>query len=459
MALHKISKGLNLPISGEPEQAVAGSPKVRRVAIVADDFPGMKPRMAVKEGDAVKRGQLLFENRKEEGVLFTSPGAGRVVGVHRGRRRALQSVVVELDDAEVNGSVGDAHHVRFERYTGRAVETLSREDVVSLLVESGMWTALRTRPFSKTPSPKAEPQALFINAAETNPLAPDPDVIYSGEPSAFQTGLKALTLLSAGPTFLCVNAGSKIDAGSAKVQREEFAGPHPAGTVGLHIHTLYPVSRQRSVWHLGLQDVIAIGKLFETGRLDVSRVVSIAGPPIKNGRLVKTRLGASVKETLEGDGDDSDNVRWISGSVLSGKKAMGDAFGYLGRFDQQISVLHEGNQRDFLGWLAPGAETYSTIPLFVSKMFGGKKFNFTTSTNGSARAMVPLGMYEKVMPLDILPTFLLRALTVGDVERAEQLGALELDEEDLALCTFVCPGKTNYGLLLRKNLQTIEEEG
>lgn len=468
MALHKITKGLDLPINGEPQQKVTNDPKITRVAIVADDYPGMKPRMAVAEGDQVVRGQLLFEDRKNPGVRFTAPGGGKVVGVNRGAKRALQSVVIHLSDNERSGELTDADHTQFESYSGKKPEELSREELRELLVESGMWTALRTRPFSTVPEPGTEPGAVFVTAIDTNPLAPNPDVIVDEEKDAFELGLKLVSKLTSGTTYLCVRAGSKIKAGKAEsvkaekgaVQREEFEGPHPSGTVGLHIHLLHPVGRERTVWHLGYQDVIAIAKLCQTGRIDVDRVVSLAGPPVKKPRLVRARMGANLDDLVEGEFEGSgDKYRMISGSVLSGKKAMGEIFGFLGRYDNQVSVLREGRERDFLGWLSPGSNIFSVLPLFVSKLVGGKKFDFSTTTYGSARAMVPLGMYERVMPLDILPTFLLRSLVVGDVERAEQLGALELDEEDLALCTFVCPGKTNYGVVLRKNLQTIQEEG
>jgi Na+-transporting NADH:ubiquinone oxidoreductase subunit A len=470
MALHKINKGLDLPISGEPEQKIHGAPKITRVALVADDYPGMKPRMAVAVGDTVVRGQLLFEDRKTEGVRHTAPGGGKVVGINRGAKRALQSVVIHLSDAEVSGSLTDADHQKFAAFTGKEPGKLSKQELEALLVESGLWTAFRTRPFSRVPVPGTSPQAIFVTAIDTNPLAPNPDVVLADQMEDFELGLELVTRLSEGKTYLCVREGSKIGTGKSKAVREEFAGPHPSGTVGLHIHLLHPVSRTRVVWHIGYQDVVAVARLAMTGKLDVSRVVSVAGPPVKKPRLCRARLGADVDDVLDGEfrrsqsleGDTpsaKDTTRVVSGSVLSGKRAMGDAYGFLGRYHNQVSVLREGRERELLGWLAPGTNVFSTLPLFLSKLIPGKKFDFTTTTNGSARAMVPLGMYERVMPMDILPTFLLRSLMVGDVERAEQLGALELDEEDLALCTFVCPGKTNYGVILRKNLQTIQEEG
>lgn len=471
MSTHVINKGLDLPISGEPTQEIDGqSPPVSRVAIVADDFPGMKPKMLVKEGDSVRRGQPLFEDRKTPGVLYTSPGAGTVTGVHRGKKRALQSVVVDLSESERAGTPSEDEIQPFEHFTDKPVGELDRAQVVSLLVESGLWTALRKRPFNKVPEIDATPHALFVTAMDTSPLAVRPDAVIEARAADFDAGLQALSLLPEGPTYLCVAAAAKFTSGlSAEVQVERFAGPHPAGTAGLHMHTLSPVSRARQNWSIGYQDVLAIGKLFTSGELDVSRVISLAGPIVVKPRLLRTRLGASLEDVVGEDelkpGPEGplgpEDYRVISGSVLSGKRVSDPVFAYLGRYDQQVTLLREGREREFLGWLAPGMDKFSVIPTFLSRWLSGagKRFDFTTTTNGSPRAMVPIGMYERVMPMDILPTFLLRALMVGDVERAVQLGVLELAEEDVALCTFVCPGKVNYGPLLRANLDLIEKDG
>ena len=464
MALHRIKKGLELPISGAPKQEVVAGPSITRVAIIADDFHGMKPRMVVKEGDSVKRGQPLFEDRKNPGVWHTAPGAGRVIGVNRGARRALLSVVIHLNEAEQSGKPTDEDFHSFEAYSGKAPDALTDTEVESLLLESGLWTSLRTRPFSRQPVPGTRPSAIFVTATDSNPFAAEPKTVLAGREADFEAGLKLVSKLTAGKTYLCTKLGSGISGGDAPVSVEEFSGPHPSGTAGVHIHTLAPVNRKRTVWQLNYQDVIAIGRLFATGKLDVERVVSIAGPVVKSPRIVTSRLGAYIDELLEGEFDGQEGtkdaigaVRIISGSVFSGKRAVGTELGYLARYDLQVSVLSEGNQRELLGWLAPGTRKFSVIPVFVAKLFGLKNYEFNTSLNGSVRAMVPIGMYEKVMPMDILPTFLLRALVVEDLERAEKLGALELDEEDLALCTFVCPGKTNYGPILRHNLAKMEQ--
>lgn len=448
MAAHRITKGLDLPIAGDPQQTIAAGPKLRRVALLGADYIGMKPKMTAKVGDRVQRGQLLFEDRKAPGVRFTAPAAGQVVAIHRGEKRAFQSLVIEQD--------GSDDQVQFASYSAGA--DANADSVKALLLESGLWTALRMRPFSRVPAPDTSPRALFVTAVDTNPHAPDVATVLKGKEADFTRGLAVLSKL-APKTFLCKSSKLQISA-PAGVQVEDFDGVHPAGNVGTHIHILSPVDRERVVWHIGYQDVVAVGVLFATGKLDTRRVVSLAGPVVQRPRLIETQQGASLDELTAGELSAGEN-RVVSGSVLSGRTAAGDALGYLGRYHVQVSALLEGRQRELLGWLAPGAGKFSIIPVyfgFLGKLLG-KKFAMTTTTNGSPRAMVPIGMYERVMPLDIHPTFLLRSLLVGDTDRAIQLGALELDEEDLALCTFVDPGKADFGVVLRKNLSEIEKEG
>ena len=462
MALHLIEKGLDLPIAGAAIQVIRGERQPARVAVTADDYPGLKPGMRVAEGDRVKRGQVLFEDRTAPGVLHTAPGAGQIVGIHRGARRVLQSVVIHLTESERSGQPVAEDFQSFESFMSADLAdpaALSADSLRKLLVESGQWTAFRTRPFSRVPTPETTPHSIFVTAIDTNPLAPVPDVVVEKRREDFDRGLAAIAKLTSGATHLCVHADSEIpDHVTAAVEVQRFAGPHPAGNAGLHIHLVDPVSRAKTVWTIGYQDVIAIGSLLVTGQLDVERVVSVAGPAVEAPELVRTRLGACI-EDIVGELPEGVEVRLIAGSVLSGKAASGEAFGFLGRYHQQITVMKEGRERVFLGWLLPGGDSFSTVPIYLSSLLPKKLFSFTTTTNGSPRAMVPIGMYERVMPMDILPTFLLRALAVGDIEQAEKLGALELDEEDLALCSFVCPGKTDYGPLLRKNLEMIEKEG
>jgi Na+-transporting NADH:ubiquinone oxidoreductase subunit A len=461
MGVHKIKKGLDLPIAGKPTQQIFDGPTVSRVAIMADDFPGMRPGFEVEVGDPVRRGQVLFRDRKRGEVAHTAPAAGTVVAINRGARRTLLSVVIELTESERERRPGDDDFHTFESYTGTDPDTLDGDGVRALLLESGLWTALRERPFSKVPTPDAEPpHSIFVTAADTNPLAADPEVALGGQRDDFDLGLRLLSKLTEGNTYLCVSKGSGVTQGlRAQVQVEEFAGPHPAGTAGIHIHRLAPVSRARTVWWIGYQDVASVGRLFSTGRLDLDRVVALGGPPLAKPRLVRTRAGASTHDLLADEEAGLGDVRYISGSVLSGKKAMGEVFGFIGRYDNQVSVVEEAREREFLGWLSPGAKKYSMLPIYVSGILRPKEIDFNTSTNGSERAIVPIGMYESVMPFDMVTTYLLRALAVGDVETAEELGCLELAEEDVALCTFVDAGKNDFGPILRKNLEIIEREG
>ncbi|HJO39560.1 MAG: Na(+)-translocating NADH-quinone reductase subunit A [Vicinamibacterales bacterium] len=458
MAVHTIRKGLALPITGAPRQEVEAGPAPHAVGVVAADYVGLKPTMHVSVGDDIQRGQLLMEDKTLAGVRHTAPAEGRVLAVNRGDRRALQSVVIELSRGEREGRPDTTS---FSAFSGRHPSGLADDEVRSLLVESGLWTALRARPFSRVANPDVRPHSIFVTAIDTNPLAASVEAVMMGAEGAFDYGLFALSRLTEGPLFVCTPGGSTLRLPAIdRLRHEEFSGPHPAGTVGLHIHRLDPVDRQKVVWHVGYQDVIAIGRLFERGDLSAERVIALAGPSVRNPRLLRTRLGVSLDDLARDELHESDaEHRVISGSVLSGRAAAGDVFGYLGRYHQQVSVLAEGLAREFLGWLGPGFDKYSTINTFASTLLPGRRFAFTTSTNGSPRAIIPLGMYERVMPMDLLPTFLARALVMRDVEKAEELGCLELDEEDLALCSFVCPGKTDFGPPLRDVLMEIEKKG
>ncbi len=451
---------MTLPITGEPEQVISPGVEVRHIAVLGpDDYIGMRPRMAVQEGDTVKRGQLLFDDKRTPGVRHTAPGAGTVVAVHRGERRKLLSVMIELNERERQGQPLEDDQVAFESFTGEPIIRLTDEGIQALLLESGLWSALRTRPFSKVADPAAKPHSIFVTAMDTNPLAASPEVVAAGQEEALEAGLMCLVKLGGVPVHLCRYHNSSIATNpNSGVLIEEFKGPHPAGTVGVHIHFVDSVRREKTVWHINYQDVIAMGQLFRTGRLDVTRVISLGGPSVLRPRLLRTRLGACTDELVHGELKAGEH-RVISGSVLSGRAAMGEELGYLGRYHQQVSVLPEGRERPFLGWLRPGSDKFSVSRAFFSCLLPHKRFDLTTAANGSRRAIVPIGNYERVMPMDLEPTFLLRALAAGDLERAEELGCLELDEEDLALCTFVCPGKNDYGPMLRHCLTEIEKEG
>ena len=444
-----IKQGLDVPVVGAPQQVIHDGPSINTVATLGEEFVGMRPTMFVKVGDSVKKGQALFEDKKNPGVKFTAQASGVVKEINRGEKRVLQSVVISVEkDSDEQET--------FARYSTSQLSSIAREDVVTNLVNSGLWTALRTRPFSKIPAVDSAPVAIFVSAMDTNPLAADPAIIIAEQSEAFVNGLTVLSRLTSGEVF--VNKAPGVDvAVNSSATVNEFAGKHPAGLVGTHMHFLKPVSAEKVSWHVGYQDVIAFGKLFTSGELDSNRVISLAGPAAKNPRLLRTTLGASTAQLIADERVDGE-LRIVSGSLLLGSVASG-VRGYLGRYHTQLSLILEGREKEFIGYMYPGPNKFSVTRAYMSHFFPKKLFNMTTTTNGSSRAMVPIGNFERVMPLDILPTMLLRDLCAGDTDGAQQLGALELDEEDLALCTFVCPGKTDYGVILRDCLTTIEKEG
>lgn len=449
-----IKKGLDLPIAGKPEQKIfEDGNAVSSVAVIGQDFHGLRPSLQVQEGDRVKLGQALFVDKQHPEIKYTSPGCGVVKAIHRGARRALQSVVIELD--------GDEEEV-FAYYPAQALDSLSPAQIKENLLNSGLWTRFRTRPYSKVPIPSSEPHSIFVTAIDTNPLAADPRVVLAERTEDFQNGLKVISHLTSGKVFVCRSAKSNgfpaIEG--KKIEVVGFDGPHPAGLPGTHIHFLDPVSAKKTVWYLDYQSVIAIGSLFTTGRLDAGRVISLAGPIVKRPRLLRTRVGANIEDLTRGEIDCQEPYRLISGSVLNGHKAQGWA-AFLGHYHNQVTALQEYRQRELFGWIEMrGAEhKFSLLNVFLLRRQKPKEYPLTTALGGSPRAIIPIGVYEQVMPLDILPTQLLRALVVGDTEMAQALGCLELDEEDLALCTFVDPGKHNFGPVLRRALTQIEKEG
>ncbi|WP_333010005.1 Na(+)-translocating NADH-quinone reductase subunit A [Kluyvera sichuanensis] len=445
----KITKGLDLPIAGLPDGQRIDDVTVTRVAVKGEEYIGLRPSMAVQEGDRVAKGQLLFEDKKIPGVRFTAPASGIVSAIHRGERRVLQSVVIDIDGDDA---------VTFNAYAPDELATLPREAVAAQLIESGLWTAMRTRPFSKTPAPGTEPAAIFVTAMDTNPLAADPQPIILAQRDAFNAGLTVLTRLTDGKVHVCQGSGGKLGGHpQGQVTFNQFSGPHPAGLVGTHIHFLEPVGLSKQVWHLNYQDVIAYGKLFLDGVLWTERIIALGGPQVKQPRLLRTCIGADLDAMLAGELHDGEN-RVLSGSVLNGTQAVGP-HAFLGRFHLQVSVLKEGRDKELLGWVAPGRDKFSITRTTLGHFLKKKLFNLSTDTHGGERAMVPIGSYERVMPLDILPTVLLRDLLAGDTDSAQALGCLELDEEDLALCTYVCPGKYEYGPVLRRVLTQIEQEG
>jgi Na+-transporting NADH:ubiquinone oxidoreductase subunit A len=451
----RIKKGLDVPIAGAPEQTIRAAPAVRRVALLGDDYVGLKPTMLVREGDTVQLGQPLFQDKKAPRIQFTSPGSGRVVAVNRGAKRKFESIVVELE--------GD-DEVTFPTIEAGAIATADGDSVRETLLTSGLWTALRTRPYSKVPDPDSVPHAIFVTAIDTRPLCADPAPIIKEREPDFAAGLKVLGRLTEGAIHVCTRPGLSVPTADApRVRVDEFSGPHPAGLPGTHIHFLDPVDENKTVWHIGYQDVLAIGRLFTTGRIFPERVIALAGPVVERPGLLRTRTGANVEEVAAGsisaDGVPGEGIRLISGSVLDGHTAEGP-HAYLGRYDLQVSAIGDTVDRPFLGWLGAGTDKFSVTRTFAAALSGaGRMFRFNTATHGDPRPIIPIGVYEKVLPLDFEPAALLKAIAIRDAEGAQALGALELAPEDLALCSFVDPGKSSFGESLKRVLAAIEREG
>ncbi|MEO1660406.1 MAG: Na(+)-translocating NADH-quinone reductase subunit A [Pseudomonadota bacterium] len=443
-----LKKGLDLPILGAPEQTIESGPDVDTVAVLGADYLQLKPRMTVQEGDVVGAGAPLFFHKDTPDVFVTAPVSGRVKAINRGVRRVLVSVEIERDDSAAEAvdfsAVGDA---------------TSTEGIAERLCASGLWTSFKTRPYSKVPASDTRPAAIFVNAMDTEPLAPDPELIIGEDSEAFVAGLKALLPLSDGDVFLCRERDAVIPGAElAGIEDAKFSGPHPAGLTGTHIHFLKPPNSERTVWSINYQDVIAIGHLMLTGKLKTDRIIAICGPLVQRPRLLRVTNGSPLAALTDREYDAETPVRIISGSVLSGQVAEYDRGEYLGRYARQVTVIEEDTKQIPFGWIRPMAHKFSAQPVLGSG-FLKKLFPLTSNLNGGRRAMVPLGTFEELMPQDYLPTQLLRSLLVMDTDTAQALGALELDEEDLGLAGFACPAKYEYGTALRDCLTKIEKEG
>ncbi|MEX0365055.1 MAG: Na(+)-translocating NADH-quinone reductase subunit A [Ruegeria sp.] len=447
MQTFKLKKGLDLPVAGAPEQKIHPGPEFGTVAVLGADYLGLKPRMLVQEGNEVQRGTPLFCHKDTPDAMMVAPMSGKVVAINRGARRVLQSVVIEVSDFNDTGvdfsGVGDAD---------------SAEGITAKLCAAGLWTAFRTRPYSKMPVPGEAPLAIYVTAMDSEPLAGDAALIIGEVELAFTAGLGAISKLTEGKTYLCHKEGDSLPGGDLpSVEAAAFAGPHPAGLAGTHIHFLQPPTAETQVWTIGYQDVITIGRLVLTGHLDPNIVVALSGPAARQPRLIRTVMGASTEDLTRDEIDADGPVRVISGSILSGRHADGP-FGYLSRFARQITIIREDSGQIPMGWIRPMPSKYAVQPVLGSA-FAKKLYALTSNLNGGRRAMVPTGTFEELMPQDYLPTQLLRALLVMDTDTAQALGALELDEEDLGLVGFACPAKYEYGLALRDCLTKIEKEG
>ncbi|MEO1245923.1 MAG: NADH:ubiquinone reductase (Na(+)-transporting) subunit A [Pseudomonadota bacterium] len=429
-----LNKGLDIRLAGAPQQSLRPAGRVRQVALLGGDYAGLKPRLKVEVGQSVGLGETLFVDKRDPDVCYPSPGSGRVVEINRGRRRVLQSVVVALD----SGAAPEASFDVSKKCDPAAIR--------QVLCRSGAWTGFRTRPYDRVALSTSSPRSVFVTATDTRPLAPDPKVVIAARRREFEVGMLIVSRLGDWPVYLCTGADwSGPDIEYERVRQVEFSGPHPAGLPGTHIHHLAPVAGDRSVWHIGYQDVIAIGHLFETGRLLTERVVSLAGSGIAKPGLVQTRLGAGIADLTDGEMLSGADCVVLSGSALDGVAAE-HKLAYLGRYHNQVSVIAKTPPR--------------RPPGFIARALKNRQLSkFAPGRNGPLAPMVPVGAFDRVMPLDVLPVPLLRALLVKDTDAAQALGCLDLAEEDLALCSFVCPAKQDYGAALRLNLDQIEREG
>lgn len=443
-----LKKGLNIPISGSPSSRIRDGNRVSRVALIGDDYAGMKPTMLVQEGDRVNTGHALFTDKKNDGVVFTSPGCGIVEAINRGEKRKFESLVIRID--------GDASRTFCEPINDP--DNFAPQTLRELLIESGLWTTLRTRPYGKTPSIDSEPAALFVTALESSPLAPDNRAIIDHYAGTYHLGLRVLRRMLSCTIHYC--SGSEELHQCEQIEGIEyycFTGPHPAGLPSTHIHFIDPVHENKTVWHINYQDVISIGHLCNSGQLMTEKIVGLGGGGVITPTLIKTRIGASIPDLLKRELS-LDELRVISGSVLNGREAKENS-AYLGRFHNQISAIEDSTGRSIFNWLLPGLKRFSIRPVFASAYVKNLSLPMNTALWGGRRAIYPLGTYDEVMPLDIIATYLLKSLAVGDTEKSKALGCLELIEEDLALCGFVCPGKNEFGTALRNVLTAIEQGG
>lgn len=432
----KISKGLDLPISGKPSTIITDKPKNSSVAVLGNDFVGMKPTMLVKVGDQVKAGDKLFEDKKNTGVFYTSPAGGEVKSINRGEKRKFLSIEIDISNNE-----------EFKTFN-KANDT---NEIKELLILSGLWNAFRTRPFNRTPAIDDTPNALFINCCDTNPLSVDPFEIINNDKDHFDEGLDLISRLFDCDVHLCYQ-NINFDISNNNINYHCFKGPHPAGLSSTHISKIHPVNSSKTVWTINFQDVISLGYLNVNNKIRSHKLVSIGGPGVYEPSLLEVRIGGNIDEITAGKVKPDSRI--VSGSIIYGHTSEG-VMNYIGYYDSQISILPDEVNEIFMNWLMPGFDLHSKLNVFISSFIKPKEYIFNTSIGGGDRAIVPIGSYEEVVPMDILVTQLLKAMVVGDVEMAVDLGMLELVPEDLALCSYVCPSKYDYSSILMDNLNKL----
>ena len=449
MKTYQIRKGRDLKLKGVALKQSTLGPVPKTVAIYPWEFRGIKPRPAVNPNDLVKVGSPLLTDKNHPDIKVVSPVSGKVTAVDRGDKRALLQIVVESD--------GRQEVLQLRKFSSAEIKNLSRDQMISQLLEGGVWPSIRQRPFSKIANPQDTPKSIFIQAMNTEPLALDVDFLLQNKEGEFQTGLDIMSRLTKGQVHLCISdkAQSQALTQAQGVQTHRFAGPHPAGNVSTHIHFINPIVKGDIVWYIGAQDVLRIASLFLNGAYPAERIVAVTGEGAENRIYLKTLMGVPIAGLV--NNKLNENMRYISGSVLAGTSV--GMNGYLGYYDSQITIIPEGGKRHFLGWLVPGFKNYTFSKTFVSSFLPESEVSLDTDKQGSDRAIVLNHIYDEYVPLDIMTFFLLRAVISGDIEEIEKLGILECDEEDFALCSFACPSKTDVGAIIRSGLDMIEREG
>lgn len=441
----KLRKGLNIKLKGTAEKVLEKLPTPATVALKPTDFPGLTPKLSIKVGQEVKAGDALFYDKYHPEVIFTAPLGGKVVSINRGERRKILEVVVETSAS--TGSVA---------FTKADPSSLSGDEIKTQLLKSGLWPFIKRRPYGIIASPDEKPKSIFISTFDTAPLAPDYNFIAKGQMDAFQTGINALAKLTDGKVFLGVNKDSAFTS-VKQVEIKTFSGPHPAGNVGIQIHNTTPINKGDVIWTINTQDVILIGRLFETGKVDFTKIMALTGSEVENPKYYQTILGAPVLSVIEGKLKKADyKQRIISGNVLTGTKVKPQQF--FDFYDSQISVIPEGDEYELLGWATPGKDKFSASKTFLSSLFPKKEYVLDANMHGGDRAFVLSGQYEKLVPMDILPVHLLKAIIVNDIDKMEQLGIYEVIEEDFALCEYACTSKIKVQDILRTGINTMIKE-
>ena len=443
----RLQKGLDIPLIGKADKIISPVAVPDHFGVSPSDFPGLIPKLDVRPGDKVKAGSALFHDKLRPEILFTSPVSGTVLSVERGERRKILEVIVEKKGDE------------YVDFVKTDPGSLSPERIKEMLISSGLWPAIRQRPYHVVAKPGDKPKSVFISGFDTAPLAPDYNfIIENSDNKLFLTGIKAVSKLTDGKINLILNGKEKAPALFADcpdVEISYFSGPHPAGNVGIHIHHLDPLNKGEVVWFVNLQDIYAIGRLFTEGRYDPERIVALTGSEVVKPQYYKMLSGSSVANIVK-DNVKPGSLRYISGNVLTGCKI--SAGGFLGYYDSQITVIKEGDHFEFFGWAAPGADKFSFYRTFLSSLLPSKSFSIDTNLHGGERAFVLTGQYEKVVPMDIYPMNLFKAILAEDIDLMENLGIYEIAEEDVALCEFICPSKTEIQYIVRKGLDLMKKE-